>query len=193
MICYRRFGHNEGDEPSFTQPTMYKKIKKHPTTLNIYAKKLIEEGVITSEELDKMKAKFKNLLEEQFKTAIEYKPKLEWYEGVWSRFKPEKGKDKRGITGVTLEKIKKIGEKITSMPENFNSHPTLKKIFENKKKMFQTGKGFDWATAEHLAFATLLEEGYPVRLSGQDSARGTFSQRHSVLNCLLYTSPSPRD
>ena len=181
MICYRRFGHNEGDEPSFTQPTMYRKIKKHPTTLNIYAKKLIEEGVISSDEFTKMKSKFKSLLEEQFKTAKEYKPKLEWYEGVWSRFKPEKGKDKRGNTGVPLEKLKTIGEKIISIPESFNAHPTLKKIFENKKKMFQTGKGFDWATAEHLAFATLLEEGYPVRLSGQDSARGTFSQRHSVL------------
>ena len=181
MICYRRFGHNEGDEPSFTQPTMYRKIKKHPTTLNIYSKKLIEEGVITSEEFNSMKIKFKNLLEEQFKTAKEYKPKLEWYEGVWSRFKPERGKDKRGVTGLPAEKIKKIGEKITFIPEIFNVHSTLKKIFENKKKMFQTGKGFDWSTAEHLAFATLLDEGYPVRLSGQDSARGTFSQRHSVL------------
>ncbi len=181
MICYRRFGHNEGDEPSFTQPTMYRKIKKHPTTLNIYAEKLIDEGVITNEEFNNMKTKFKSLLEEQFKTAKEYKPKLEWYEGVWSRFKPEKGKDKRGVTGVSLEKIIKIGKKITLIPEDLNLHPTLRKIFENKKKMFLSGKGFDWATAEHLAFATLLEEGYPVRLSGQDSARGTFSQRHSVL------------
>ncbi len=181
MICYRRFGHNEGDEPSFTQPTMYRKIKKHPTTLNIYAKKLIDEGVITNEEFNSMKTKFKSLLEEQFKTAKEYKPKLEWYEGVWSRFKPEKGKDKRGVTGVPLDKIIKIGKKITLIPEDLNLHPTLRKIFENKKKMLLSGKGFDWATAEHLAFATLLEEGYPVRLSGQDSARGTFSQRHSVL------------
>tara|TARA_A100001011_G_scaffold120924_1_gene127639 strand:- start:762 stop:3644 length:2883 start_codon:yes stop_codon:yes gene_type:complete len=181
MICYRRFGHNEGDEPSFTQPTMYRKIKKHPTTLNIYSKKLMEQGVITLDEFNNMKLKFKNLLEEQFKTAKAYKPKLEWYEGVWSRFKPERGKDKRGVTGVSLEKIQKVGVKITTIPEGFNAHPTLKKIFNNKIKMFETGKGFDWATAEHLAFATLLDEGYPVRLSGQDSARGTFSQRHSVL------------
>jgi len=181
MICYRRFGHNEGDEPSFTQPTMYRKIKKHPTTLNIYAKKLIGEGVITQEEFNNMKVDFKNLLEEQFKTAKEYKPKLAWYEGVWSRFKPERGKDKRGVTGVQIEKLREIGKKITLIPDSFNAHPTLKKIFENKKKMFQTGKNFDWSTAEHLAFATLLNEGYPVRLSGQDSARGTFSQRHSVL------------
>jgi len=181
MICYRRFGHNEGDEPSFTQPVMYKKIKQHPTTLNIYANKLIKEGIITREEFNNMKLKFKDLLEEQFKTAKEYKPKLEWYAGVWSRYKPERGKDRRGVTGVSIERIKKIGEKITTIPKEFNPHLTIKKIFENKKKMFLAGKGFDWATAEQIAFATLLEEGYPVRLCGQDSGRGTFSQRHSVL------------
>ena len=181
MICYRRFGHNEGDEPSFTQPVMYANIKKHETTLNIYAKKLIEEGTITKEEFNSIKVEFKNLLEGQFRTAKEYKPKLEWYAGVWSRYKPEKGKDRRGVTGVSAEKIKKIGEIITTTPKDFNLHPTIKKIFENKKKMFLTGKGFDWATAEQLAFSTLLDEGYPVRLSGQDSGRGTFSQRHSVL------------
>ena len=181
MFCYRRFGHNEGDEPSFTQPLMYKKIKQHPTTLNVYANKLIKEGTISKEEFSKMKTDFKNLLDEQFKTAKNYKPKLEWYEGVWSRFKPEKGKDKRGITGVSIDKIKKIGEKINKIPKDFIAHATIKKIFENKKRMFQTGKGFDWSTAEQLAFATLLDEGIPVRLAGQDSGRGTFSQRHSVL------------
>ena len=181
MICYRRWGHNEGDEPSFTQPLMYQKIKQHPTTLNVYGEKLIKEGTITAEEFDKNKKEFKNLLDEQLKTAKEYKPKLEWFEGVWSRFRPEKGKDKRGVTGVTADTIKKIGKRITYIPEDFNAHPTIRKIFENKKKMFENGTGFDWATAEQLAFATLLEEGYPVRLSGQDSGRGTFSQRHSVL------------
>ncbi len=181
MFCYRRFGHNEGDEPSFTQPLTYKKIKQHPTTLNVYANKLIHDKIINSEEFSKNKKEFKNLLDEQLKTAKEYKPKLEWYEGVWSRFKPEKGKDKRGKTGVSINKIREIGNKISIIPKNFNAHPTIKKIFEKKKKMFSTGKGFDWATAEQLAFATLLEEGYPVRLSGQDSGRGTFSQRHSVL------------
>ena len=181
MICYRRWGHNEGDEPSFTQPLMYQKIRQHPTTLNIYGEKLIKEGTITAEEFDKNKKEFKNLLDEQLKTAKEYKPKLEWFEGGWSRFRPEKGKDKRGVTGVTADTIKKIGKRITYIPEDFNAHPTIRKIFENKKKMFENGTGFDWATAEQLAFATLLEEGYPVRLSGQDSGRGTFSQRHSVL------------
>ena len=181
MICYRRFGHNEGDEPFFTQPVMYEKIKKHPTTLNVYANKLIKEGSISERQFSDMKLDFKNLLENQFKTAKEYKPKLEWYEGVWTRYKPEKGKDKRGNTGVSVDKIKKIGEKLTTIPKDFNAHSTIIKIFEKKKKMFRTGKGFDWSTAEQLAFATLLEEGYPVRLSGQDSGRGTFSQRHSVL------------
>tara|TARA_B100000686_G_scaffold354834_1_gene467557 strand:+ start:2748 stop:5645 length:2898 start_codon:yes stop_codon:yes gene_type:complete len=181
IICYRRFGHNEGDEPSFTQPIMYQKIKKHPSALHVYGEKLMREKTITKEEFENMKNQFKSLLNEQFKTAKEYKPKLEWFEGVWSRFRPEKGKDKRGITGVTVEKIKKIGNKITHTPKDFNIHPTIRKIFDNKRKMFESGKGFDWATAEQLAFATLLEEGYPVRLSGQDSGRGTFSQRHSVL------------
>jgi len=181
IICYRRFGHNEGDEPSFTQPVMYANIKKHQTALNIYANKLIKEGTVTQEQFNSMKMQFKNLLDEQFKTAKEYKPKLEWYAGVWSRYKPERGKDKRGVTGVPIEKIKTIGEKIIKIPKEFNAHSTIRKIFENKKKMFFTGKGFDWATAEQLAFATLLDEGYPVRLSGQDSGRGTFSQRHSVL------------
>jgi len=181
MICYRRFGHNEGDEPSFTQPLMYKKIRQHPTTLNVYGNKLIKDGTLTNEEFQKMKSDFKNLLNEQFNTAKSYKPKLAWYEGVWSRFKPEKGKDKRGITGVSIDKIKKIGQKITYIPKDFAAHKTIQRIFENKKKMFDSGKGFDWATAEQLAFATLLDEGYPVRISGQDSGRGTFSQRHSVL------------
>ena len=182
MICYRRWGHNESDEPFFTQPLMYKKIRHHPTTLNIYGNKLIKERTITHDEFGNMKMEFKNLLEEQFKTAKEYKPKLEWYEGTWSRFKPEKGKDKRGVTGVSLDKIKNIGEKLTIIPKDFDIHPKIKKVFENKKKMFLNGMNFDWATAEQLAFGTLLDEGYPVRLSGQDSGRGTFSQRHSVLH-----------
>jgi len=181
MFCYRRFGHNEGDEPFFTQPLTYKKIKQHPTTLNVYAKQLIKEGTITSEEFNNNKKKFKNLLDEQLKTAKEYKPKLEWYEGVWTRFKPEKGKDKRGKTGVSLDMIKEIGDRLTFIPKNFHAHATIVKIFGKKKEMFNSGKGFDWATAEQLAFATLLQEGFPVRLSGQDSGRGTFSQRHSVL------------
>ncbi len=181
MICYRRFGHNEGDEPSFTQPLMYKKIRQHPTTLNVYGNKLIKENVITQEEFDKMKKEFKNLLDEQFKTAKDYKPKIEWYEGTWTRYKPEKGKDKRGKSGVDLNKLIKISEKINNVPSEINLHKTIIKILDSRRQSVLKKKGIDWGTAEALAFGSLLEEGYPVRLVGQDSGRGTFSQRHSVL------------
>ena len=181
IICYRRFGHNEGDEPSFTQPLMYKKIRQHPTTLNVYGNKLVEDGTISKEEFSNMNTEFKNLLEEQYKTAKNYKPKIEWYEGTWSRYKPEKGKDRRGKSGVDLNKIHKISEKINSIPSEINIHKTISKILDFRKHSIITKKGIDWSTAESLAFGTLLEEGYPVRLVGQDSGRGTFSQRHSVL------------
>jgi len=181
MICYRRFGHNEGDEPSFTQPLMYKKIREHPTTVNVYGNKLIKENIITKEEFDKMKKEFKNLLDEQFKTAKDYKPKIEWFEGTWTRYKPEKGKDKRGKSGVDLDKLVKISEKINNVPSEINVHKTIAKILGLRKQSVLEKKGIDWGTAEALAFGSLLEEGYPVRLVGQDSGRGTFSQRHSVL------------
>ena len=181
MICYRRFGHNEGDEPSFTQPLMYKKIRQHPTTANVYGNKLIKENIITKEEFDKMKKEFKNLLDEQFKTAKDYKPKIEWFEGTWTRYKPEKGKDKRGKSGADLDKLLKISEKINSVPSEINVHKTIAKILGLRKQSVLQKKGIDWGTAEALAFGSLLEEGYPVRLVGQDSGRGTFSQRHSVL------------
>jgi len=181
MICYRRFGHNEGDEPSFTQPLMYKKIRQHPTTLNVYGNRLIKEGTINVDEFNKMKNDFKNLLEEQYKTAKDYKPKIEWYEGTWSRYKPEKGKDKRGKSGVDLSKIQKISHQINTIPSTINIHKTISKVLELRKKSVINKKGIDWSSAEALAFGTLLEEGFPVRLVGQDSGRGTFSQRHSVL------------
>jgi len=181
MICYRRFGHNEGDEPSFTQPLMYKKIRQHPTTLNVYGNRLVKEGSISAEEFEKMKNDFKNLLEEQYKTAKDYKPKIEWYEGTWSRYRPEKGKDKRGKSGVDLPKIQKISEKINTIPSTVNIHKTISKVLELRKQSVIKKKGIDWSSAESLAFGTLLEEGFPVRLVGQDSGRGTFSQRHSVL------------
>ena len=181
MICYRRFGHNEGDEPSFTQPLMYKKIRQHPTTLNVYGNKLIKENLISEEEFNKMKKEFKNLLDEQFKTAKDYKPKIEWYEGTWSRYKPEKGKDKRGKSGVDLNKLIEISEKINNVPPEINLHKTIVKILDSRRQSVLEKKGIDWGTAEALAFGSLLEEGYPVRLVGQDSGRGTFSQRHSVL------------
>ena len=181
MVCYRRFGHNEGDEPSFTQPLMYKKIKTHPTTLQIYAKKLLNEGLISNNDLTLMQKKFRNFLDNEFSGAKDYKIKMKWFDGVWSRFKPEIGKDRRGVTGVDKKELISIGKKITDIPKNFNIHKTLVKIFENKRKMFTENQPIDWSTAELLAFGTLLNDGFSVRLSGQDSSRGTFSQRHSVL------------
>ena len=181
IICYRRFGHNEGDEPSFTQPIMYKKIKTHPTTADIYSKKLVAEGLVSEKDVLGIKEKFKSFLTEEFESSKNYKSELTWFDGVWSRFKPGLGKDKKGKSGVRKEKLVEIGLKISSIPENFNAHKTLKKIFDQRKKMFNEQLSIDWTTAESLAFGTLLTEGFSVRLSGQDSGRGTFSQRHSVL------------
>jgi len=188
LICYRRFGHNEGDEPSFTQPLMYKKIRSHPSPINIYGEKLVKEGLFTDESLKQQIKNFKDLLDDQFKNAKDYKPKIEWFEGTWSRYKPERGKDKRGITGSDINVLKKISEKINTISEDKNVHKTINKIFDARKKVVSLGQGIDWATAEALAFGTLLEEGYPVRLVGQDSGRGTFSQRHSVLRNQLDNS-----
>ena len=181
IICYRRFGHNEGDEPSFTQPLMYKKIRSHPTPVEVYGNKLINENTLSESELQKFKTNFKNLLDDQYKNAKDYKPKIEWYEGSWSRYKPEKGKDKRGISGFDQSKLLEISKKINSIPEGLNLHKTIIKILNTRRLAVSDGKGIDWSTAEALAFGSLLEEGYPVRLVGQDSGRGTFSQRHSVL------------
>jgi 2-oxoglutarate dehydrogenase E1 component len=181
LICYRRFGHNEGDEPSFTQPLMYEKIRSHPTILKLYGQKLTHEQIFTEEGVNQKIKTFKDLLDDQFKTAKNYKPKIEWFEGTWSRYKPEKGKDKRGVTGVDKEIIKSISDRINVIPSEINPHKTVAKVFDLRKKSIDTEKNIDWATAESLAFATLLKEGYPVRLVGQDSGRGTFSQRHSVL------------
>ena len=181
LICYRRFGHNEGDEPTFTQPLMYKKIKSHPTTLNIYSKKLIKENSITEEEFESEKSEFNDLLEDQFKSAKDHHPKIDWFEGTWSRYRPQKGKDKIGNTGVQKNELIEISKKIHSLQENLKIHKTIKRIFENRHKSILEEKNIDWSTAEALAFGTLLKEGFPVRLVGQDSGRGTFSQRHSVL------------
>ena len=181
IVCYRRYGHNEGDEPSFTQPLMYKKIKVQPTTLETYGKKVAEEGLLSMEQIETKKSEFKKYLEKEFNSSKNYKSDLKWYDGTWSRFKPELGKDKRGVSGVEKKLIIEIGKKITSIPKNFNVHKTLKKIFEKKYKIFTENQKVDWSTAESLAFGSLLVEGFSVRLSGQDSGRGTFSQRHSVL------------
>ena len=188
LVCYRRFGHNEGDEPSFTQPLMYKKIRSHPSTANIYGEKLVNENLILREGLNSKINEFKDLLSKQFKTAKDYKPKIEWFEGTWSRYKPEKGKDKRGATGIDPKILLEISKKINTIPAEINIHKTISKILDNRKKNVDQGLIIDWSTAESLAFGSLLEEGYPVRLVGQDSGRGTFSQRHSVLRSQIDNS-----
>jgi 2-oxoglutarate dehydrogenase E1 component len=188
LICYRRFGHNEGDEPSFTQPLMYKKIRSHQSPVKVYGERLINDKIISKDFLNESIKKFKNLLDEQFKTAKNYKPKIEWFEGTWSRYKPEKGKDKRGVTGADIKKLQEISNRINTIPSEINIHKTISKILENRKLNVKNGSGIDWSTAESLAFGSLLEEGYPVRLVGQDSGRGTFSQRHSVLRNQLDNS-----
>jgi 2-oxoglutarate dehydrogenase E1 component len=184
MFCYRRFGHNEGDEPSFTQPLMYKKIRAHPTTLEIYSKKLIAEGVVTDGEVDKMKADWRARLDAEFAAAQGYKPnKADWLDGRWAGLKAASGIEdpRRGNTGVAIETLRDIGQKITRVPQGFHVHKTIQRFLDHRARTIESGEGIDWATAEALAFATLLKEGHPVRLSGQDSERGTFSQRHSVL------------
>ena len=188
LICYRRFGHNEGDEPSFTQPLMYKKIRSHPSPVNVYGERLVKNNVISKDFLNDSIKKFKSLLDDQFKNAKDYKPKIEWFEGTWSRYKPERGKDKRGVTGADTKKLLEISNKINSTPTEINIHKTIAKILDNRKLSVKNGSGIDWSTAEALAFGSLLEEGYPVRLVGQDSGRGTFSQRHSVLRNQLDNS-----
>ncbi len=184
MFCYRRHGHNEGDEPSFTQPLMYKAIAKHPTTLEIYGDKLVGEGVVTSGEVEKMKADWRAKLDIELDAAQSYRAnKADWLDGRWAGFKTagEADDPRRGHTGVDIAKLKEIGEKITTLPQGFHLHRTLTRFLDSRKKSIETGVGIDWSTAEALAFCSLLQEGHRVRLSGQDSERGTFSQRHSVL------------
>ena len=185
IFCYRRFGHNEGDEPMFTQPKMYKLIKGHPTTLEIYAKRLVAEGVVTEAEVAQMKTDFQNRLQADFDAAKDYLPnKADWLDGRWSGFGADRGEDEatyqRGATAASLENVQAIGAALTTPPEGFNVHRTLERFIAARKKMFETGEGFDWATGEALAFGSLVQQGYPVRLAGQDCIRGTFSQRHSA-------------
>ena len=184
MFCYRRHGHNEGDEPAFTQPLMYKAINAHPTTLEIYSKKLVAEGVVTEGDVDKMKADWRARLDVELEASQGYKANsADWLDGRWAGMKAAHDFDdpRRGITGVAIETLKDIGEKISAVPKGFHVHRTIQRFLDARAKAVETGKGIDWTTGEALAFGTLLLEGTPVRLSGQDSERGTFSQRHSVL------------
>jgi 2-oxoglutarate dehydrogenase E1 component len=184
MFCYRRHGHNEGDEPMFTQPVMYKKIGSHPGTVEIYSKRLIADGVMTEGEIEKAKADWRARLDAELEAGAGYKPnKADWLDGKWAGFKSADAEEdpRRGVTGVDLTVLKDIGRKITKVPDGFRVHRTVQRFLENRAKAIDTGVGIDWATGEGLAFCTLLQEGHHVRLSGQDSERGTFSQRHSVL------------
>jgi 2-oxoglutarate dehydrogenase E1 component len=184
MFCYRRFGHNEGDEPAFTQPLMYKAIANHPSTLEIYAEKLVDENVITAEEVETARQRWRDHLEHEFEIGQSYKPnKADWLDGAWSGLAAAQAADERrvGQTGVPLDTLKQIGERLSRTPKDFSAHRTIRRLLENRKKMVQTGEGIDWAMGEAFAFGSLLKEGFRVRLSGQDVERGTFSQRHSVL------------
>ncbi|KZY03411.1 MULTISPECIES: 2-oxoglutarate dehydrogenase E1 component [unclassified Sulfitobacter] len=183
MFCYRRFGHNEGDEPMFTNPVMYKHIKSQKTTLTLYTERLIKDGLIPVGEIEDMKSAFQAHLNEEFEAGKDYRPnKADWLDGKWSHLdRQQKKKYQRGKTAISPETMKEVGEALTTVPEGFPLHKTIGRLLEAKKEMFESGKGFDWATGEALAYGSLLTEGYKVRLAGQDSTRGTFSQRHSAL------------
>lgn len=185
MFCYRRFGHNEGDEPAFTQPLMYRQIRSHATTLELYSKRLTDEGLVTKEEVEEAKEQFRAKLDIEFEAAQNFKPnKADWLDGRWAGMKAVRedvDDPRRGMTGVASETLHEIGRRITEVPKGFNVHRTIKRFLDNRSNMMKSGQGIDWATAESLAFGSLISDGYSVRLSGQDVERGTFSQRHSVL------------
>ncbi|MBM3503626.1 MAG: 2-oxoglutarate dehydrogenase E1 component [Alphaproteobacteria bacterium] len=182
MFCYRRHGHNEADEPSFTQPIMYKAIASHPTTRQIYAGSLARRGVMSAEQSEAINKDFHAHLEREFAAATAFKPnRADWLEGVWKGLTTATADDRRGKTAVKLDVLRKVGKALTHVPEGFQAHRTIQRQLAAKKAAIDAGDGIDWATAEALAFGSLLLEGHGVRLSGQDSQRGTFSQRHAVL------------
>jgi 2-oxoglutarate dehydrogenase E1 component len=182
LVCYRRLGHNEQDEPMVTQPLMYKRIQKLPTTRKLYAERLAKEGVITDADAEAMIATYRKALDGGYHTnktiLSNYKPP---YEVDWSRYKGTKWNE-NDDTRLPLETLKMLAEKITAIPENFKLHPRVQKIIDDRRLMATGDLPLDWGMAEHLAFATLLHQGYSVRLSGQDSGRGTFFHRHAVLH-----------
>ena len=180
IFCYRRFGHNEGDEPMFTNPLMYKKIKGHKTTLSLYTERLVKDGLIPEGEIEDMKAAFQAHLNEEFEAGKNFKPnKADWLDGRWSHLDKQDADYQRGATAIKPETLEEIGKGLTTLPEGYPVHKTVGRFLQTRAKMFETGEGFDWATGEALAFGSLMTEGYPVRLAGQDATRGTFSQRHS--------------
>lgn len=179
MFCYRRFGHNEGDDPTFTQPLMYAKIKSHPSTRELYATRLVSEGVLTEGEAAQIVTDFENYLDAEFTSGKEFKAnKADWLDGKWSGLGLPEEDERRGKTEVPMADLKALGRKITEIPADVNIHKTLKRVVETRREAIEAGENLDWALAEHLAYGSLLAEGFPVRLSGQDAVRGTFSQRH---------------
>jgi len=181
LICYRRFGHNEGDEPSFTQPIMYDTIRSHKTVRQLYAEQLIGEGIMTEDEARAVIEENLTYLNQEFEAGTSYRPnKADWLEGQWSGFRAAHGEDRRGTTAVDREAIDKVAKLMTTVPEGLKIHPKLQRVIDGRRNAIEKGEGIDWACAEQLAFGTLLLEGQGVRLSGQDSCRGTFSQRHAV-------------
>lgn len=180
MFCYRRFGHNEGDDPTFTQPLMYSKIRAQASTREIYAARLVAEGVVSQAEVDAEVARFEAFLDAEFEAGKAFEAKkADWLDGQWTGIGLAEGEERRGETAVPAARLADLGHRLTTIPNAVDVHKTLKRVYEGRREMITTGQNLDWATAESLAFGSLLEEGFPVRLSGQDSVRGTFSQRHS--------------
>ena len=184
IVCYRRHGHNETDEPAFTQPLMYRAIAARKTTRTLYAEKLVADGVMSAEAAQSMWDEFTAKLDEANKAAKSYKPnKADWLEGHWSGLSKADSEPERTeeATAVDLDRLRKVGMALAGVPEDFAVNPKIARQLDAKRAMIETGEGIDWATGEALAFGTLLTEGSRVRLSGEDCQRGTFSQRHAVL------------
>ncbi|WP_203291182.1 2-oxoglutarate dehydrogenase E1 component [Maricaulis parjimensis] len=180
MICYRRYGHNEGDDPTFTQPIMYRIINDMPPVRKKYQERLIAEGVLTAAEAEAIENDFDVFLENEFEAGKAFEPKkADWLDGRWSGLGLPEDDERRGDTSAPMESLREVGLAMTQIPNDVNIHRTLKRVLNGRRDAIEKGEGIDWATAEHLAFGTLLTEGFPVRLSGQDCGRGTFSQRHS--------------
>ena len=182
VICYRKYGHNEGDEPLFTNPLMYAEVAKKVVPSKIYSDELISRGVLSAAELEEMRASFKRSLDEEFELSKEYKPlEADWFKGSWALMKPYKYDRKEPSTGVSIKTIRVLGKAICSIPDSFNINNKIRRQLEARATMLKEGEGIDWATGELLAYATLLNDGYGVRMTGQDVKRGTFSHRHAVL------------
>ncbi|WP_426700103.1 2-oxoglutarate dehydrogenase E1 component [Rhodanobacter sp. Col0626] len=196
MVCFRFYGHNEGDEPAFTQPLMYKAIRSHASTLEIYADRLRAEGVVTAEALDGMKARWQAHLDTEFEASQNFRPdKADWLGGRWQGLRSSRGAPGEGKTAVEPEILSLVGAALTRVPDGFTVHPTVRRFLDARGKTITDGSSIDWSTAEALALGTLVNEGTSVRMTGQDTERGTFSQRHAVLNdqvtgkrCLPITS-----